>query len=61
MISWKSIATDLNCKNPEFFDVLRPERGLQSKNSKVYQIGGAKYGLNRHCFIEFTREAPQEN
>ncbi|XP_070173302.1 basic immunoglobulin-like variable motif-containing protein isoform X1 [Littorina saxatilis] len=45
---WEDIVIDLNCQNPEFFDIRREWKGLQRRNTK-------KTSGNLHCILAFER------
>lgn len=47
---WQDISLDLNCQNPEFFDIRREWKGLQKRNTK-------KMGGNLHCILAFERSS----
>ena len=46
---WTDIATDLNTKRPEFFNIRHTERGIQLKKTK--RLGG-----NLHCIMAFKKQ-----
>lgn len=47
---------DLNMENPQFIDIRRLEKGIQSKEGPNYK-GRGKKGKNSHCIIELTSVA----
>lgn len=52
---WDDIATDIGCAFPKFFNIRKPELGIQEKTSKSFTEGN-KVGGNLHCLIEFESQ-----
>lgn len=44
---WQDVYTDLNCQNPEYFNIRQTEKGVQTRKTK-------KTGGNIHCIMAFT-------
>jgi len=43
---WQDIYTDLNCQNPEYFNIRQAEKGIQTRKTK-------RKGGNIHCIMAF--------
>lgn len=52
---WKDINTDIDCQFPEFYNIRKPELGIQKKISAAFTTG-TKAGGNLHCLIEFEKK-----
>lgn len=52
--SWEDIFTDIDCVFPQFFNIRKPELGVQTKTESIF-TEGSKAGGNLHCLIEFER------
>ena len=44
---WQDVYTDLNCQNPEYFNIRQSEKGIQIRKTK-------RRGGNIHCIMAFT-------
>lgn len=49
---WDEIALDIDQQNPSYFNIRRPEQGIQTRTGEVFTTG-SKLGKNLHCIIEF--------
>ena len=52
-IKWSDVIQDLETLNPEFFDVRKIYKGVQTKTDP--NANGKKAGTNCHCILEFTK------
>ena len=44
---WQDVHTDLNCQNPQYFNIRQTEKGVQTRKTK-------RRGGNIHCIMAFT-------
>lgn len=44
---WQDVHKDLNCQNPEYFNIRHTEKGIQTRKTK-------KRGGNIHCIMALT-------
>lgn len=44
---WQDVFTDLNCQNPEYFNIRQTEKGVQTRKTK-------RRGGNIHCIMAFS-------
>jgi len=51
---WKEIVKDIDCQNPDFYNLRKPELGVQQRKGKTF-TEGKKFGGNIHCIIAFER------
>ena len=55
---WDEIAMDIEQQNPSYYNIRKPQLGVQQRTSEVF-VSGKKLGKNLHCIIEF--ESLEEN
>ncbi|CAG9330712.1 unnamed protein product [Blepharisma stoltei] len=51
---WDDIVLDIDQQNPHFYNIRKPELGVQSYQSETL-VSGKKLGGNMHCLIAFER------
>ena len=44
---WQDVYTDLNCQNPEYFNIRQTEKGVQTRKTR-------RRGGNIHCIMAFS-------
>lgn len=49
---WDDIALDIDQQNPNYYNIRKPEMGIQARTSEAF-VSGNKLGKNLHCIIEF--------
>lgn len=52
---WSDIVLDINSGFPQFYDIRRQEKGVQTKEQPAY-VSGAKAGTNLHCLIMLEKD-----
>ena len=52
VIKWNDVALDIDQQNPNYFNIRKPQMGIQAKTSESL-VSGNKLGQNLHCLIEF--------
>ena len=48
LLRWTDVCTDLECQNPEYFDIRHTDRGVRTRRTK-------KVGGNLHGILAFQR------
>lgn len=51
---WSDIVMDISTGNPKYFDIRKPELGIQEKVDPIY-TRGKKVGNNLHCILKFVK------
>ena len=54
MKKWDDIARDIGTQNPEFFNIRKPEKGVQRREGAEF-TSGKKLGGNLHCVLVFEK------
>ena len=49
---WDEVALDIDQQNPNYFNIRKPNLGIQARTGEVFTTG-SKLGKNLHCIIEF--------